>query len=254
MIPLKTVKEAKIMRLGGRKLAEVMKQTLAGVKQGMSLEEIDEFIERLIKRKGGKASFKMVKGYRWASCLNVNQSVVHGVPNDYKLKNGDLLSVDMGIFYKGFHTDMARTVLVGNFRLQSAKQTKKFLEAGKRALKETIQAAKPGRRVGHLSRTIEKEIKKSGYQPIKTLTGHGVGKELHEPPVIPCYLEGKAEKTEELKKGMTLAIEVIYAQGKPEIKIRNDGWTVDMVDNQPAALFEDTIMITDQKATVLTKT
>jgi methionyl aminopeptidase len=254
MIPLKSTKETKIMQLGGEKLAEVMKQTLAGIKQGMSLKEIDEFIERLIEKKGGKASFKMVKGYRWASCLNVNQSVVLGVPNDYRLKNGDLLSVDMGIFYKGFHTDMARTVLVGNFRLQSAKQIKKFLEAGKRALRKTIQAAKPGRRIGHLSRTIEKEIKKSGYQPIKTLTGHGVGKELHEPPVIPCYLEGKAEETEELKKGMTLAIEVIYAQGKPEIKIRNDGWTIDTVDNKPAALFEDTIMITDQKAVILTKT
>ena len=210
MIPLKSAKETKIMRLGGRKLAEVMKQALVGVKQGMTLKKIDEFIERLIKKKGGKASFKMVKGYRWASCLNVNQGVVHGVPNDYRLKNGDLLSADMGMFYKGFHTDMARTVLVGNSRPQSVRQTKKFLEAGKRALRKAIQAAKPGRRIGHLSQTIEKEIKKSGYQPIKTLTGHGVGKKLHEPPAIPCYLEGKAERTEELKKGMTLAIEIIY--------------------------------------------
>lgn len=252
MIPLKSAEEIETMHQGGKKLAGVMKRVLAKIKPGMSLREIDRLVNHLIEKQGGKPSFKMVEGYRWASCLNINQGVVHGVPNDYCLKEGDLLSVDMGMFYQGWHTDMARTFWVGRQKTGQRIQNEKFLKAGKRALKRVVKAVKSGNRVGHLSQAIEMEIKKHGFYPVQALVGHGVGKELHEAPVIPCYLKGKIEKTEKLKAGMTLAIEVIYAQRKFEVVVKKDGWTVETADGQLAGLFEDTVAVTKQEPLVLT--
>ena len=155
MIPIKTKSEIEMMKEGGRRLSEVMKETLSEIKPGKALFQINQKIEELILEKGGQPSFKMVPGYHWASCLNVNQGVVHGIPGDYRLKKGDLLSLDIGFFFKGFHTDMATTLCVSE-----GKET--FLETGKRALRKAIEAAKVGNRVGHLSQAIEKEVKKAG--------------------------------------------------------------------------------------------
>lgn len=249
MIPLKSAKEIEIMRIGGKKLAWVMEQIR--IKSGMSLKEIDSLAKQLIEKQGGKPSFRMVKGYHWATCLNVNQGVVHGVPSDYRLKKGDWLSIDLGFFYQGFHTDMARTVRIRN--QESGVRSDKFLEAGKKALAKAIKAAQSSNRVGHISQSIEKEIKKYGLQPIRALVGHGVGRRLHEPPAIPCYLKGKIADTERLEPGMTLAIEVIYTQGKPKVVVKNDGWTVETADGQLAGLFEDTVAVTKQGPVVLTK-
>jgi methionyl aminopeptidase len=246
MILLKSAQEIKIMKAGGRRLAGVMKVVLGEVKPGMSLREIDSLAEKLIRKQGGQPSFKMVKGYHWATCLNVNQGVVHGVPTDYRLKREDIFSLDMGLFYQGFHTDMARTIRID--RKESV-----FLKAGAKALVEATKAAKPGNRVGHLSLAIEKEIKKRGLTPVQALVGHGVGRRLHEAPQIPGYLHGKLEKTEKLKLGMTLAIEIIYTQGKPDVRVKDDGWTVETIDGQLAALFEDTVAVGDQGAQKLTQ-
>lgn len=250
MIPLKLAKEIEIMHQGGKKLAWVMEQIK--VKPGMSLKEIDSLAERLIKKQGGKPSFKMVEGYHWATCLNVNQGVVHGVPTSYQLRDSDVLSIDMGMFYQGFHTDMSNSVVVGAGPGKWIGE-REFLSAGVEALKKAIQAAQPGNRVGHISQAIEKEIKKHGFQPIRALVGHGVGKKLHEPPQIPCFLRGKITETEKLKPGMVLAIEVIYTQGRPEVVISNDGWTVETADGQLAALFENTVAITKKGPIVLTQ-
>jgi methionyl aminopeptidase len=196
----------------------------------------------------------MVPGYKWATCINVNQGVVHGIPGKYRLQNGDLLSLDIGMFYKGLHTDMATTIQAGNLPKRQAAAIKigKFLRAGERALEKAIQVAKVGNRVGHISAAIEKEIKKAGFNPIEALTGHGIGKKLHEEPKIPCFLEEKITQTAELKPGMTLAIDVIYAQGSPEVILKDDGWTLETVDRSLAALFEKTILIGSQIAKVLT--
>lgn len=246
MIPVKTAKEIELMREGGRKLAGVLDQVLRAVKPGVSLKELDQLAESLIEKRGGKPSFKMVKGYNWATCININQGVVHGVPGNYRLRNNDLVSIDIGLFYKGLHTDIARTVPV---------QTKKdiFLKTGEKALKKAIKATKPGNRVGHISKAIGKEIKKSGFSPVKALTGHGVGKKLHEDPQIPCFLKGKIKRTPELAPGMTLAIEVIYTQGKPDVVLADDGWTVKTADGGVAGLFEDTVVVTAKGGKVLTK-
>lgn len=249
MIPLKSAEEIEIMREGGKRLAWVFEQIK--IKPGMRLREIDRFAEELIEKREGRPSFKMVEGYHWATCLNVNQGVVHGLPTDYRLKEGDILSVDIGMFYKGWHTDAARTIRIKNEELGMKNES--FLEAGKEALEKAIQAAQPGNRVGHISQAIERTIKEKGYLPIKALTGHGVGKKLHEPPQIPCYLKGKIEETDELKPGMVLAIEVIYAQGKPDVVLKDDGWTIETADRKPAALFEDTVVVTKEGPLILTR-
>lgn len=252
MIPIKTEDEIKQMQEGGEKLAEVMRGVLKQVRPGVKLSELDKLAEVLIEKQGGESSFKMVPSYHWATCINVNEGVVHGVPHKYRIKNGDVVSVDMGMFFKGLHTDMARTLRVRVQRAKLKVQSDEFLEAGRRALKKAIEAARLGNRVGHISQAIEQEIKKAGFSPIQSLTGHGVGKELHEGPQIPCFLRGDIEKTTKLKPGMTLAIEVIYSQGKPEVVLNDDNWTINTEDGSLAGLFEDTIAVTTGELLVLT--
>lgn len=245
MIPIKTQDEIKRMKEGGKRLARVMREVLDQVKPGVKLSKLDRLAESLIEKAGGKPSFKIVPSYHWATCINVDQGVVHGVPDDYQVKAGDLVSVDIGIFYKGLHTDMARTI-----KVQSSND--KFLGVGRRALRQAVRATRTGNRVGHISKVIEEEIKKTGLSPIRTLTGHGVGKELHEEPQIPCFLEGVIEQTAILKLGMTLAVEVIYAQGKPDLILDDDGWTLKTADGSLAGLFEDTIAVTKKGPLILT--
>jgi len=252
MIPIeiKTKQEIEIMKEGGQRLAEVMKETLVLVKPGLALSQINQKIEELILKKGGKPSFKMVPGYHWASCLNVNQGVVHGIPGDYRLKENDFLSLDIGLFFKGFHTDMSWTIKVSKGK--SKGQVDEFLKVGERALKKAIEAARVGHHVGHLSQAMEKEIRKAGFSPIEVFTGHGVGRKLHEAPPIPCLLWGSIKSTPRLEAGMTLAVEVIYAQGSPEVVLAADNWTIKTTDNQLAGLFEETIAIQAGKPLILT--
>ena len=264
MIPIKTEKEIKIMKEGGQKLALVFAEVVKRIKPGVSLKKLDDLAEELIIKQGGFPSFKTVKGYHWTTCININEGVVHGIPNDYQIKEGDLVSLDMGMLYKGFHTDMARTLWVQNPKSkfpaspamsadrQAGRQNPKFLEAGREALKAAIKAAKAGNRVGHISAAIEKVIRKAGFSPVEDLTGHGVGKKLHEDPQIPCFLAQPINKTPVLQPGMTLAIEVIYTWGKPDLVLAEDGWTIKTADGKPAGLFENTVLITKKEPVILT--
>ena len=248
MIPLKNKKQIEVMIEGGRRLASILKGIKKEVKGRQTLSSLEDLACRLIEEQKGRASFKMVPGYRWATCLNVNQGVVHGIPNDYRLKEGDLLSIDTGLFYKGFHTDMAETILVGEKRDEKKEA---FLRAGEVALKRALFQARAGKRVGHLSKAIEEELKKAGFNPVRNLSGHGVGRKLHEEPAIPCFLAERIEKTPLLKKGMVLAIEVIYVEGKAKLVIKDDNWTVEE-DGKLAGLFEHTILVREQKPLILT--
>jgi len=249
MIPLKTKKQQVIMRSGGKKLARVMKQVLGGVEPGVRLEDLERAAEKLVKKAGGRPSFKMVPGFSWASCLNLNEGVVHGVPSKRKIKKGDLLSVDLGFFYQGHHTDMARSLLVGGGQ---SRDKERFLLIGKQVLAQVIRVAKSGNRIGHLSMVVESGLRKEGLFPVRDLTGHGIGKELHQEPSIPCFLGQPIEKTPLIKPGMTLAIEVIYTQKQAQLEIEEDGWTVKTTNGVLAGLFEDTILVTANEAEVLT--
>lgn len=243
MIVIKTKKEIKIMGEGRKRLGKVLRKVLAEVKPGVSLSQLDKLAESLIEKQKGLPSFKMVSGYKWATCINVNQGVVHGIPDNYRLKENDVISIDMGMKFGGLNVDEAWTIEVKTKNEKRKMKNEKFLKAGEKALQAAIKVAKAGNRIGHISQAIEKEIRKAGFNPIQALTGHGVGRKLHEEPQIPCYLRESLLATPLLKSGMTLAIEVIYAKGSPELILKNDGWTLETADGSLAALFEKTVFV-----------
>lgn len=268
MIHRKSPQEIEIMKQGGQILKSTLSKLLQMAKPGTSLTEIDQKADEIIKKAGAEASFNKVPNYHWATCLCVNDVVVHGIPTNYKLRQGDIIGIDCGIFYKGFHTDSAWTVLVGN--KEDTKHTggvqhtpgvkepeiiskKRFLETGKRALKNALSQIKPGNRIGHISQAIQDTIKSHGYSVVKSLTGHGIGKNLHEKPEIPGLLRGKIEDTPKIIPGMVLAVEVIYNMGSPDVIYKNsDGWTIATKDAKISGLFESTVAIEDDGVFLLT--
>ena len=241
------------MQEGGYKLARALDQVMAAIKPGVATIELDQLAEKLVLAAGGQPSFKTVRNYKWTTCINVDSGVVHGIPGKYQIHPGDVVSVDVGILYKGFHTDMAKSVVVpGSTNREQENLNLFFLQVGKETLKKAIAAAKPGNRVGHISQIIERELTRANFSPIKALTGHGVGKTLHEDPLIPGYLRGRLENTPILKEGMILAIEIIYSQGGPDVVIAPDGWTIESADGKITGLFEDTIAVRKGGPLVLT--
>ncbi len=250
MIFPKTPEEISVMREGGAKLGAILQKLLQKVTPGVSLLEIESLANQLIRDAGGEASFKTVKGYKWATCLCVNDVVVHGIPTDRHLKGGDLLTIDVGMLYKGFHTDTAWTKIIG----PQNEEVNKFLKTGEDALWQAIAQARAGNRVGHISQAVQKVVEGAGYGIVKTLVGHGVGRELHEEPQIPGFLKSPIETTTELVLGMTIAVEVIYSMGSGAVVyINDDGWSIGTRDGSLASVFEHTIVINDGKPEVLTQ-
>lgn len=237
----------------GNKLAAIFAKTIKHIDVGIPLEEIDRFADDLIKKTGGQANFKKVADYSWATCINLNDGIVHGVPDKKKVKKGDLVSLDMGLVIDDWNVDMAYTVQAGKIAdLKRQKQVERFLSIGETALNQAIKAAKFGNRVGDISSKIEKTIESVGYQCSRELTGHGIGRSLHQFPWIPCVLTSPVERTPILKEGMGLAIEVIYTEGSPRLKKADDGWTITTQDGRISALFEKTILVTKSNAKVIT--
>ncbi len=242
------------MKEGGEKLGMILEQLVEFAGVGVSLLDIDKKADELIAVSGGTASFKTVKGYKWATCECVNDVVVHGIPTSYILVDGDVLTIDIGLVYKGFHTDTAWTKIVYSPESIVDGKKEKFLNTGKLALERAIEQVKVGNRVGHISKVVQETIEGAGYSIVKSLVGHGVGRELHEEPQIPNYQRGAIENTPLLKEGMTIAIEPIYAMGKGEIVYDNDdGWTLASRDGSLTAVFEHSIAITANGPIVLTK-
>jgi len=251
MIDYKTPEQIEIMRHGGKILSEVLWEVMKSIKPGVTEIEVEEMADRLITEKGGEAAFKRVKGYKYATCISTNNVVVHGIPASYKLKDGDVIGVDCGVFYKDYNTDMSHSVRVGGSK---GDEIDKFLEVGQKALDEAIKQAILGNRIGNISKTIQDIVEKeNGYSIVRSLIGHGVGKKLHEDPEVPGFLHGKIEKTPVLKLGMTIAIEIIYNMGGPEVAFYNkDGWTIGTSDGSLSGLYERTIAITENGPEVLT--
>ncbi len=255
MIDLKTEQEIEIMQIGGKILAEVLKEVLNHAKAGVSELELDQLAEKLILEKGGEPGFKKVEGYKYTICISTNDVVVHGIPTNYKLKEGDVVGIDCGVYYKGFHTDAAQTIGIKDEGLRMKEDDVDwFLKTGEEAMWEGIKAARFGNRVGDISRAIQAVVEGQGYSVVRSLIGHGVGRELHEEPEVPGFLDGTILKTPLLKIGMTIAIEVIYNMGKSEVVYSNgDGWTIKSKDDSLSGLFERTIAITHEGPVVLTK-
>ena len=247
-IPIKTPDEIEVMREGGRKLVKVKKELLEAVKEGVRASEIDNLADKLIEKEGGEASFKMVSGYSWATCVNINEGVVHGIPKkEIVFKRNDVVSVDVGMFYKGFHTDTSFTKAIG-----SNPNLERFLGSGRSALEKAIQEARIGNRIYDISQAIESTMRKNGYSPIRALVGHGVGRALHEEPQVPCFTNGNREESPEIPLGAVFAVEVMYAMGSPDVKIASDGWTISTSDGTISGLFEDTVVVSPKGPLVIT--
>ena len=245
---IKTEAEIEVMRQGGEKLARIRESLREKVREGVNAWEVEELAGRLIKKEGAEASFKMIKGYSWATCVNINEGLVHGIPKkDVVFKKGDVVSVDLGIYYNGFHTDTSFTKAIN----PDAKIAN-FLQTGKVAIRKAIDSAHPGNFVYDISEAIETPIKKAGFSPIRALVGHGVGRALHEEPQIPCFVPGVKGSSPKLLAGAVLAIEVMYCLGRPDVVLNNDGWTISTADGKMSALFEDTVAVTNKGPIVLT--
>ena len=260
MIDYKTPEEIKIMQHGGHILATVLNEVMDAAIPGITELELDELAEKRIRELGGEPGFMKVEGYRHTTCFSTNDVVVHGIPSAYKIQEGDVVGIDCGVFYKGFHTDMSETRRVSNLKSQMSNlktkndEVDKFLAIWKTALEEAIKQAVIGNRIGHISQTIQRIVEKeAGYSVVRSLIGHGVGRELHEAPEVPGYLIGSINRTPELKEGMTIAVEVIYNMGKPDVVLDRDHWTIRTMDGKLSGLYERTIAITKDGPLMITQ-
>lgn len=245
-IPIKTEEEIKLMRKSGKILAEVLEECLEVAKAGVSTLQIDEFAEKLIKQKGGKPAFKGYQGYPATVCTAIDEVIVHGIPQANQiLKEGDLLTIDCGVIYEGMYTDAARSKGIGKI----SPEKERLIKTAKEALSKAIDLAKPGIHLGQISKTIQETVEEAGFHIIRDLTGHGIGKKLHEEPVVLNYWDGDGPI---LKTGMTLAIEPIFSIGTSQMKTLNDKWTLVTIDNSTAVQEENTILITRDGAEILT--
>lgn len=239
--------ELALMRKSGEITAKALKAVIKAVKPGMTLIELDKIAEAEIKKNGAVPGFTTVPGYHWATCVTVNNEVVHGIPRDIKLEHGDLFSVDVGAMYNGWHTDAAWSVIVGD---EKDVIKEKFLKAGEEAMWQGISQARSGNRIGDIGAAMQKVVEGAGFSVVRSLVGHGIGKKLHEDPEVPGF--GRAGKGLPLKKDMTIAIEAIYNQGGPDVVLDRDGWTISTKDGTWGGLFEMTVIVGGEEAEVLT--
>lgn len=250
---VKNEKEITAMKEGGRRLHAVLQKLLALVRPGVTPKEIDAAAFETIKRLDTAPSFLTVRDYQWATCVCVNEVVVHGIPTDIPLRDGDVVTLDVGLMYEGLHTDTAWTSIVGSEKFEVRSEIKKFLDVGEKALWAGIAQARGGNHIGHISQAIQKIVEGNGYHIVQSLVGHGIGYQLHEYPHVPNMLMQPIAQTPQLFPGQTFAIEVIYTRGSPEIMTMPDGWTVATVDRSIAAVFEHTVLITETSPIVLTR-
>ena len=236
------------MRKGGAVLAGVKSSLKTMAKVGVSFEELEAQAQKLIKKAGMEVSFSTVGDYSWATCITKNSGLCHGIPEKKVVKSGDIITIDVGLINEGYHLDSALTFPVGKVD----KKIHKFLEVGREALDLAIDQAKPGKSVFDISKTMQRVVEKSGYKAVYQLTGHGLGKKLHQAPGIPCVAQ-VSDKSNKLKVGQTLAIEMMYAMGDAHLELAQDGWTYQTSDGSLTGMFEESVLITKDKPVILTK-
>ncbi|MDQ3008488.1 MAG: type I methionyl aminopeptidase [bacterium] len=234
------------MRVGGKKLASIRQELIHFTKSGTSFEEIEAEAQRLIKAAGAKPSFSTVTGYHWATCITKNAGVCHGIPQGKVVSDGDIITIDVGLIWDGYHLDTSDTVAVGGVPAK----TKEFLEVGRRSLAKAIAEAYPGNTVYEISRAMQKVVERHGFGCVYQLTGHEIGTQLHGRPV-PCVAQ-KSDKRWVLQPGTTLAIEIMYTMGEPELVLDDDGWTYTTKDGSLSGMFEETVLVGTEWPEILT--
>lgn len=250
MIHLKTNAEIEIMKEGGAILRKVADQVIPKITPGMTTLEIDALSESLIRGYGAEPSFQTVKGYKWSTCTPVNEQAVHTPPSKRELKDGDIMTLDIGVLHKGFHTDYAYSVPVGKGHDPSIIR---FLEVGEKTLEGAIKLVKNGEHLGTLGKYIQEHIEGAGYKILKDLTGHGIGHELHEDPYVLNYVDKPIYKTYKMRPGFVMALEFIYSMGTDRISYEpHEEWSIITSDRSLAACFEKTVAVTEENVFILT--
>ena len=245
-IIVKSMNEITAMRRAGRVVASILKTLAREIKAGMTTQQLDDITVRELARYGASASFKGYRGFPASLCVSINEEVVHGIPGDRVIGEGDIVSLDFGAIVGGFHGDAAITVGVGNI----SPEAKQLLEATKDALEAGIVVARPGAHLSDVSAAIQHYAESRGFSVVREYTGHGIGREMHEDPQIPNF--GPPGLGTVLREGMTLAIEPMVNIGGWKTRVKDDNWTVVTDDGSLSAHFEKTIVITDGEAEVLT--
>lgn len=246
MIYYKTSEEVQLIKLSADILGKAHGEVAKHIKEGVKTSFLDKIAEEFIRDNGGVPSFKGYNGFPASLCISVNEVVVHGFPSEYELKDGDIISVDCGVFHQGFHSDSAYTYPVGEVSpsvLELLKVTRDSLYLG-------IEQAKLGNRIGDIGHAIQKFVESKGYTVVRELVGHGLGRKLHEAPEVPNY--GKKGSGPLLKNGMVIAIEPMINLGSRNIVQERDGWTIRTSDRKPSAHYEHTVAIIGDKTEILT--
>jgi len=252
MINIKSNREIELMTIAGKIVAEVLELMKENIYVGISTQQLDIIAERYIIKNGAFPSFKGQKGFSGASdypatiCASVNEEIIHGIPSDRILKVGDIISIDVGACYKGYHGDAARTFAVGDI----SEDAKKLIDVTKNSFFKGVQMAVTGNRIDDISYEIQKYAESFGYSLVREFTGHGVGKELHEEPEIPNYRT--RIRGQRLSHGMALAIEPMVNQGLAAINIKSNKWTVVTADGKLSAHYENTVMVSNGEPLILT--
>lgn len=246
MIILKTKREIEIMRVAGRIVAESHDLMKTMIKPGISTKELDQNVEDYIKSKNAVPAFKGYQGFPASICASINDEVVHGIPGNRKLVDGDIISIDIGTIIDGYYGDGAKTYTVGKV----SKEKQQLIEVTKNSFFEGIKFAKEGYRLSDISNAVQNCVESAGFSVVRDFVGHGIGKSMHEAPQIPNF--GKPNKGPRLQKGMVLAIEPMVNAGTYHVRILQDNWTVVTYDGKPSAHYEHTIAITDGEPNILT--
>jgi methionyl aminopeptidase len=246
MITIKTPEEIKIMAEGGKILAGIMKELEKKVRPGITTKELDRVAETLILKSGGKPSFKGYQGFPAVLCTSINEEIVHVAPSQRKLKEGDIISLDLGMQYRDFHTDMAVTLPVGKI----SPETQRLIRITKKALKRGIKKARIGNTFGDIGNTIQRYVEGQGFNVVRDLCGHGIGKEIHEEPQVLNY--GKRRTGPEIKEGMVFCLEPMVTVGDWKLKKSKDGYGFETEDGSLSCHFEHTLVVTKDGAKVLT--
>lgn len=246
MLQIKSKREVEIMRQAGKRVAKVLMELARAAKPGMTLLELDKLAEELTLGMNAKPAFKGYHGYRNTLCTSVNEQVVHGIPSQRLLKEGDIVGLDFGLVFNGFYGDSAITIPIGE--VSHAART--LMQATKDSLYAGIDASRAGNTIRDIARAVEGSVKPLGYGIVREFVGHGIGTKLHEDPQIPNFEAGA--QNIKLKPGMTIAIEPMINEGTHEVKVLQDQWTAVTVDGKLSAHYEHTILITEGEPEILT--
>ena len=245
-IVIKSPREIELMRQAGRIVAETLAVLAEAVAPGVRTRELDEIASREVALRGGVCSFKGYRGYPASVCVSINDEVVHGIPGERVLREGDVVSLDLGAIYKGFQGDAALTIAVGKV----PPEVERLIEVTREALEAGIAVARAGGYLGDISAAIQEHAEAAGFSVVREYVGHGIGREMHEDPQVPNF--GERGREPRLVEGMTLALEPMVNLGDWHTRVAEDQWTVRTMDGLPSAHFEHTIAITNGAAEVLT--